>query len=374
MLFEIHSSCEPSSLLFNRWSELAQTPMEHPCWLMNWWNVYARQKPENELFIVSIRDESATIAIAPLYLDGGVLRLLGDGRVCTDHLELLIGEPADHGTWRSRALELLDWLARAEVASRWKRIELESVPQNGLTHSVCQRIHDRVWVHQSDALPTCEIDLPATWEAYLASLSKNHRKRCRRWLREYDRHGNLESISTRDGWPTDDALDTLVRLHNERRNALHCEEPSLFTCTSFLKFLKAAFVDLSQLGMAEISAIRLDQQLLAVELEFHGASTTYAYQSGLAMAGLQHSGGSLSLLSRIRSAIENGRSTYDLMRGDEQYKFRWNAVPSPTVRLQIRPLTTSGHLSHRSAVLLDGSKLWLKGLSGMLVSPDTAKR
>ncbi|MFG0261548.1 MAG: GNAT family N-acetyltransferase, partial [Novipirellula sp. JB048] len=115
-----------------------------------------------------------------------------------------------------------------------------------------------------------------------------------------------------------------------------------------------------QLEMAEISAIRVDGQILAAELEFHHADTTFAYQSGLAEAGLEHSGGSLSLLGRIRSAIAHRRSTYDLMRGNEAYKFHWNAVEQPTVRLQLRPPTPTGHVSHQTAMLWNGSKRWVK--------------
>lgn len=357
--FEVHSSCDRSSDLFKNWSQLAQSPMEHPCWLMNWWNVYRSRERETELFLVSLRDGSTTIAISPLYLDGTVLRLLGDGRACTDHLELLIGRQSDSGAFRRMISDLLDWLSSGAEATCWTRIELESIRLDGPTHSVSTRIKNRMLVHQRDAVPTCEINLPKTWDEYLASLSKNHRKRCRRWLREYDDIERMETISTLDSWDCEDAFETLVRLHNERRGDL---DQGLFACPDFKEFLKAAFTELSQLEMAEISAIRVDQQILAVELEFYNSTTTFAYQSGLADGGLKYSGGSLSLLRRIRNAIQNGRLTYDLMRGNEAYKFHWDAVQHPTVRLQIRSHTMSGHLSHRSSVLWDSSKQLLKNL------------
>ena len=90
MDFAIHNQCERDSKLFADWCAIAGSPMEHPDWLLSWWELYADGLRHAELFLVAVREQDRLVAIAPLYLSNGVLRLLGDGRVCTDHVDILI--------------------------------------------------------------------------------------------------------------------------------------------------------------------------------------------------------------------------------------------------------------------------------------------
>ncbi|MEM7316217.1 MAG: hypothetical protein AAF497_24045 [Planctomycetota bacterium] len=123
MDFEIHSHCHPGSVLHEAWSSLAKSPLEHPGWLMTWWDAFSDAKPNRELYLVSVYDNGRLVGVAPLFTEHRTLRLLGSGRICTDHQQLLIGNDDEAAT-----LELIDWLLEAPV--EWQLLELECIDDN----------------------------------------------------------------------------------------------------------------------------------------------------------------------------------------------------------------------------------------------------
>ena len=54
----------------------------------------------------------------------------------------------------------------------------------------------------------------------------------------------------------------------------------------------------------------------------------------------------LSTILAIRTAIEEGQHTYDLLRGDEPYKAHWRAQPSPSVELRVAARRPVAQLRH----------------------------
>ncbi|MEM7316216.1 MAG: GNAT family N-acetyltransferase, partial [Planctomycetota bacterium] len=168
----------------------------------------------------------------------------------------------------------------------------------------------------------------------MALLSKNHRKRCRKWNRQYFESGEIKMHSTLQQWDHDSAFATLVELHSQRRNAVG--EQSFFDCPRQSQFLRAAFDALSKEGLVEISGIELHGEMIAVEFELLGNDTVYAYQSGIRESAKEYSPGSLSLLWRIRHAIESGKTTFDFMRGTEEYKSHWKAKTNTTSLIHLR--------------------------------------
>ncbi|TWU39447.1 GNAT family N-acetyltransferase [Novipirellula artificiosorum] len=144
-------------------------------------------------------------------------------------------------------------------------------------------------------------------------------------------------------------MEGFSRFRPSRGNSI---DSGVFGCDRFRAFLSLAFARLSQLKMAEISAIKLDGEIVAVEFELIGPTTVYAYQAGISETGLQHSAGSLSAMVRIRTAIERGKTKFDFLRGDEPYKFRWGAQTMQTCRLRLRRRSTLGLLAHHANIFL----------------------
>ncbi|RMF44320.1 MAG: GNAT family N-acetyltransferase [Planctomycetota bacterium] len=347
--FSAVDTCPWGSELYEQWCGLVAEPHQHPDWLLAWWEAFSQ--PADRLCLLKVTNgDGRLLAIAPLYVSSGRLRLLGDGAACTDHAEMLVG--TDDAEIYAGALQ---WLIDARAALEWNRIDFEAVDRDGPTHRLFSNLGEiptgRVLL--SDALPTCCIELPVNWESYLAGLSRNHRKRCRRWCRGYLDTGRVITRSTVEDWHPDVAFELLVTLHNERRSQLG---GGAFDDPRFERFLHTAIQRLAPRGMAEIRAIQMDGRFLAVECLLLGPRTMYAYQSGLAVAGLEHNAGALSMITLVQSAIERGLQYLDLMRGAEEYKFHWGARIQPLQRIGWWPATVGGALGHSSSLFWQFSK------------------
>ena len=91
------SSSHGLSLLRDRWNALAgDVPFRAHEWLATWWKHYdSEHMRRRELHVVCVTsDDGQLVGLAPWYLDrslakGRMVRWLGDGKVCTDHLTLL---------------------------------------------------------------------------------------------------------------------------------------------------------------------------------------------------------------------------------------------------------------------------------------------
>ena len=104
------------------WRQMTENPMGSPDWLLPWWEHYATQK--DQLQLICFFDQEELVAVIPLYLENGAhFKLLGSGKVCSDHSELFIAN--DH--WRPLVSALfLDWLNGSD-APNWHSLQLEAI-------------------------------------------------------------------------------------------------------------------------------------------------------------------------------------------------------------------------------------------------------
>lgn len=314
--------------------------MQSPEWLLPWWEVYGGGR--RELCVLALRDDGGDLAgLAPWYIDcergRRVLRWLGDGAACSDHATLL------HRPDQSLAVvdATARWMAESS-AELWRHASLESVDDDDLT---CREFFQRLQaqgmlISRSAAPASCFIDLPEDWDAYLAGLSKNHRKRCRRWVRDYFDSGRVQVAAAETAAEARSAWGALMQLHGERRRSLG--EAGGFEDVDFAAFHEAAIASLAAAGKLQLRILRRGREPLAAEYVLQTDDAVFAYQSGLSAAGERISAGSLSLLATIRDAIATGRRRVDLLRGEEAYKQRWGAVRRPASTLVIRRRTALG--------------------------------
>ena len=320
------------------WRNLTDNPMGGPDWLLPWWKHYGTQ--HDQLQLVLFFENSKLVSIAPLYLENGKnLKLLGSGKVCSDHSELLVG--SHHHVMRAQAM-LLNWLMQ-DQSPNWQSLQLQAINPASLTTEIADQWQNQISVWREPGEPVCMISLPNSWEEYVQSLSKNHRKRVRRWTRQHLESEQVEVRSTDSGWDYDEAYDCLVHLHNLRRATM--PEKGAFEEESFMDFHKEAFGRLADNGLAVITGIFSENQPVAIEYELCNQDRVFAYQSGADLSGSLSSPGSVSILARIKTALARGKKVYDLMRGDEEYKYHWNAQCERTVNFMIWPQNWRGTLA-----------------------------
>lgn len=325
------------------WHRLAvPSPMQSHAWLSTWWECYASSR--RQLAVVVARQGGELVGVAPWYgqrrFGRTALRWLADGHVASDHHTLL----AAPGQRSQFATLLADWLVDQRPFA-WHQLRLEAVDT---PDAACQALVERLAgrhcprVEQSE-VGSCSVDLPADWETYLMQVSKNHRKRCRRWNKQYFDSGLATVDIATTASQCMSAWQTLVDLHNSRRAALG--QRGAFHEFRFGDFHRRVIPRLAQSESVQLRILRIDGQPMAAEYLLVAPDCWYAYQSGLSPAGQEHAAGSLSVLATVRDAVAAGCTRLDLLRGDESYKFSWNAVRQPASTVTVRRPTPLARLA-----------------------------
>jgi CelD/BcsL family acetyltransferase involved in cellulose biosynthesis len=297
-------------------------------WLAAWWRHYGGGSRQLRVIAAFVGGEGVAPALAgalPCYVEsswarGRVVRLLGDGEACSDHAGLLAA-PA-HAT--AAAAAVADHLA---LADDWDLVELTAVDDDDApTLQLHAALGERgCIVVRTQGDPTWAIDLPATWDEFLALQSKSHRKQLRQAERRVLDAGDARWRLVDSTADFDEAWTTLVDLHQRRRRSL--DEPGCFASPTWAAFHRDVARRLLEAGQLRLSTLWLGRKPAAAEYHFAGRKTTFAYQGGVDPERLADEPGRLSTIRAIQQAIAEGHARFDLLRGDEPYKAHWRAVP-----------------------------------------------
>lgn len=341
------------------WGRLsAPSPMQSPEWLATWWECY--RAPSRRLFVVAARVDEQLVGLALWYVEmrrgRRAVRWLGDGRVCSDHATLL----AAAGYGEAFADRVADWLL-GEAADRWDELQLEAINADD---AVANRFVDQLSAAGcplvvSNEPVSCFVDLPATRHDYEMRLSKNHRKRCRKWTKQFFDTGRAKVHVATDAGACLRDWRTLVDLHNERRVGLGGE--GAFEDEQFFHYHRQVMPRLAAAGRVQLRRLELNGEVVAVEYVLQDGDTWYAYQSGLSQSGEEQSAGNLSLLALVDDAISAGCRRLDLLRGDEAYKFSWGAQTRPARSLTIRRPGAVGRVLTLVDTAWQTARVWKRG-------------
>lgn len=388
-----------------RWAELAgDCPFRGWSWLSTWWRHYGCLRDDlsadraaslhHDLYVLLVFDErpqqewagpgagsrpvdlaedgtlaQSLVAIAPCYLErtftrGRVLRLLGDGEVCSDHLSFMLDSQLPN---REPALDALANYLGQHVDD-WDLLDFSSIEASD---SVLAQFFDTMeergcQVRRSCGLQRWSIPLPESWEIFLTQLSKSHRKQIRRLKRQVMETDRFACHQAGSSGQLELAWDRLVDLHQRRRNSLG--EPGSFASARFANFHRDVVDQLWVEGKLQLSWIELDGEPVAAEYVLTGQSASYAYQSGLLPERIAENPGQLSIICAIEQAIDSGHRQFDLLRGDEPYKAHWRAQPHATLDVQIVPPRVGARWRYHSWSHFRQAGQWVRAV----LSPESS--
>ncbi len=354
------------------WDRLCgEVPFRSWAWLSTWWRHYGEglggQRPVGRLFALTVFDDAdRLVGLAPWYLDhsapqGHVLRPLGSGEVCSDYLSVLCRAGMEDRV----AAALADYLTESAHADGpdlqpWDLLELADVDARDVAVGrLIEHLADRGNTVHRGAGPNCwRIDLPASWDAYLAMLSKSHRKQIRRLERNVfgSGRGVVHAVQRIDELPA--AIDVLIDLHQRRRRAVG--QPGCFASARFTAFHREVMPELLRNGQLQLHWLELDGRPAAAEYQIAGGGVVYAYQSGVDPDALGQEPGRLLTLATLRRAIEAGYMAFDFLRGDEPYKAHWRARPHASLSFHVVPSRTAAQLRHHLWLAGSHFKRWIK--------------
>jgi CelD/BcsL family acetyltransferase involved in cellulose biosynthesis len=299
--------------------------------------------PQAELLVVAARDEAGQLAgVAPLFVtrtpeQRSELMLVGSHEIC-DYLDLVVA-PGDVDAF---AAALLDRLAAPDVPA-WQVLNLYNLPTASPTRAALARAASaRGWSAAEKLLhPTPTIQLPDTWEAYLAMMDKKERHELKRKMRRLE--GGETKVTWRFGAAPE--LDAFMALM-----ALDAGKARFLTPAMRAQFVEIACAAAEQ-GWLQLAFLEVDGARAAAYLNFDFGNRLWIYNSALDPRYGALSAGWVLLGQLLRWAIENKRAAFDFMRGGEDYKFRFGAVAEAVYRLQISPALTPAELGGAPANL-----------------------
>ena len=284
------------------WTELARkVPFRRFDWLEAWWRNYSANPDgsptgRHELYVLTVADDqNRLIGVAPWYRlstrsGSKVVRFLGDGEVCSDYLSVLCRD--DHSIAVTKAIAI--WLQRANerggspnVADqpadddRWDRLDFVGVDaEDAVFNCLLAQLREcDNLVHFCPAMNTWRMQLPLTWDEFLAGLSKQHRNRLRRADRTYFQSGQVQvkRVNSTEDWRL--FFEILLDLHGRRWSNKGL--PGAFASPRFTAFHREISSRWAAAGLATLAWLEMEGKPLAAEYRLHGDGVMYAYQSGM---------------------------------------------------------------------------------------------
>ena len=300
-------------------------------YLSSWWQFKGGGEwADAELIIISVRKDGQLIGIAPFFsaTHAGRKKLLLLGSIeISDYLDF-IHDPK----YSAEFFELLFECLAGDDFSGIHDLLLYNIPENALTRAhVEKECQKRAWEMKAEqAYHTPIIHLANDWDTYLAGIDKKQRHEIRRKLRRASEDPQeirwyiVEDQETLDA-ETEAFFDLMV-LDDEKKDFL--TDPMREQMRSIIQWaFKENFLQLSFMTIAGNKA--------AAYLCFDYQDRVWVYNSGFDPQFREFSPGWVMLSYLIQHAIESGRESFDFMRGDEDYKYRFGAADSHVLKIEI---------------------------------------
>ena len=308
------------------WEKVLPSCSTNTIFVTPWWQkVWLRHLgSESELRLLAVRENGATLGIAPLMLREGVLSFLGDSDLF-DYHDFLVPQ----GTEASFYGALFDYLSTAE----WHTLDLMSLPEESPTLQCIPALAEKrgysVEVREEGMAPFAS--LPPTWEEYIASLSKKDRHELRRKLRRLESAGESCQYMCESPQTHPDCMQDFLRLHR----ASNPEKAAFMTPQREGFFIDVA-TELGARGQLKLAFLELDGLRVAACINFDYLDSYLLYNSGYDPSYSKLSVGLVNTALAIKEAIEAGKRTFDFLRGTERYKYDLGAKDHAVYQMVVR--------------------------------------
>lgn len=302
-------------------------------YLSTWWSTLGGGEwPAGELYIVTGWDEANQLtAIAPFFLTTNLdkkpaLMFLGSIEI-SDYLDFIV--PTDQLTVFIEVL--LDHLNGPD-APEWEVLDLYNLLDDSATLPTLEAATRKLSLTYSleKIQPAPRIALAEDWEAYLMSIDGKQRREIRRKLRRAEAfYAPVEWYLVDDESKLDEEMDAFLDL------MAYDTEKEAFLTEVMRSQMRASVHTAFKAGWLQLSFLTVGEEKACAYLNFDYGNQIWVYNSGINFKFMELSPGWVLLAHLIQWAIEEGRTHFDMMRGDEVYKYRFGGVDRFVMRARI---------------------------------------
>lgn len=322
--------------LATEWSQLADrcptSLFVTPEWVHAWWMTIGR---DVEPHIITAREqhpdheEGRLLAVWPLGLstvEYGRLKVrllspMGEALASGDRLDPLVAAVGLEGELLSQVREQ----ARAACdLVQWAELSRTGALSSALSEDAAAH---RIRAVQPRVLPVA--DLPASYDEFASRLGKKLRGHVRRQEQIAREQYGLRWRLNDDGTSLRSAIEAFAGLHEQCWQ--HRGKQGNLAESRFRGFVEYFAESAAQRGWLRLHRLCDGEKTLAALMAFHHNGRAYYYQSGWDPAIAKLSPGSLCVARAVRTAIAEGMTLFDFLRGDEAYKQRWSDRCEETV-------------------------------------------
>jgi CelD/BcsL family acetyltransferase involved in cellulose biosynthesis len=313
------------------WSALVDadpggTFFHYPAYLKLYWEEFG-ETPDHLLLGFGEADDGSQLAAVAFERIDDTLRFLG-GTEVTDYMGPVgvpdVQEPFAKELWPA-LLAREDWrvadLRGLPEDRPWLRLLWDGAAAQGLS---VEETED-----QNGTAPF--LPLTRTWEAYLEGLPAKLRHEIKRKANKLEAEAGPFRILVADDATLGPLIDRFVELHRMSggpKGVFMVSGMEIF----FRRLAEAFLAD----GVFRLTFIEVAGELAAGTIGFVCNQTYYLYNSAFDRTWGTLAPGMVLVAEDIRSAIDEGLSAFDLLKGDYAYKYRFGAHARRVRRLVVR--------------------------------------
>ncbi len=294
-----------------------------PAWLQAWWQHF---NSGAELYIRAARDGEEIIGIAPLQVQEGNAAIIGSVDVC-DYLDFIVAP--------GRESEFFNVLLDDLKSNGIGHLDLKPLrPDSAVLAHLMGIARDRQYdVSCREEEVSVELGLPATWEEYLAMLSKKQRHEVRRKLRRLWEAADVDFRCIEVNENSGQFMDDFLKLFSLSR-----EDKANFMTARMESFFRALAEAMAAIGLLRFGVVEVKKQPVAMTIGFDYNNSHYLYNSAYDPQYNYLSVGLLCKILCLRESIAKGREKWDFLKGGEPYKYQIGGreIPQSSCEIIIR--------------------------------------
>ena len=186
-------------------------------------------------------------------------------------------------------------------------------------------------------------ELPSTWDLYLHSLTRHARQSVRSVRKKFLSVPESRLFRWTDAAHLDHAIDELIRLHVMRWQGR--AEHYSFSSERYNAFHRELMQEFLRAGWLRLHCMELAGEIIGIFYGYVFKGTLYHFQGGFDPRYEKVSAGQCLMAFAIESAIAEGCTCLDMLRGEHEYKKRWAPLVRETYSYRVVRPTLPGHVS-----------------------------